>query len=77
MCTKHGSDETMVYSLKNSGPLWMIAHHWQGCYLPTSSKISPVILSRQQTTMIGPLLAHTAQWVHGMQSQKNILLQFF
>lgn len=64
VCTKHASDETMVYPLKTSGPLWMIAHHWKGCYLPSSSKISPVILSRQQTATIGVMLARTPTWVH-------------
>lgn len=64
ICTKHASDETMVYPLKTSGPLWMIAHHWKGCYLPSSSKISPVVLSRQQTASISTMLAFTPTWVH-------------
>lgn len=64
ICTKHASDETMVYPLKTSGPLWMIAHHWKGCYLPSSSMISPVTLSKQQTVAIGSMLARTPTWVH-------------
>jgi hypothetical protein len=42
----------------------MIAHHWKGCYLPSSSKVSPVVLSRQQTSPIAAMLANTPPWVH-------------